>query len=326
MAQGFSGQALAVEAGKIVQQVNIEDGEVATGTTAMNVDDTIPQNTEGDEYMSISVTPTKSTNLLRIQVVAHLNHSNASAGLIAGALFQDSIADAIAATRSARETAVGQPYHLVIDYWMVAGTTSAIDFAFRAGGNLGSTTTFNGSAGGRIFGGVMNSTMTVTEYSAGPPAALSGLGRVVQTVNVSDQDVATGTGTIPVDNTIPQSSEGTEFMTLAITPKASTNMLRVDVVVTLSANVTFPYLSAALFKDSETDALATATDRKGNSANRPANIAFTHWIQAGSASAQTFRVRCGANLASTTTFNGANAARLFGETHASSITITEYQT
>ena len=36
---------------------------------------------------------------------------------------------------------------------------------------------------------------------------------------------------LPFDDTIPQITEGDEFMTLAITPKSSSNKLKIDVIV-----------------------------------------------------------------------------------------------
>ena len=82
---------------QVVQVVNVTDGAVATGTTVMAFDDTIPQNTEGDEYMSLAITPKSTTNILKIEVVAN---SAATAGTTAiVGLFQDSTDDALAAIK-----------------------------------------------------------------------------------------------------------------------------------------------------------------------------------------------------------------------------------
>ena len=56
-------------AGSTVQVVNVMDSALATGTTVMVYDDTIPQNTEGDEYMTLAIIPTNSSNKLLIEVV-----------------------------------------------------------------------------------------------------------------------------------------------------------------------------------------------------------------------------------------------------------------
>ena len=83
------------EPGDRVQLVRKADGAVATGTTTMVADDSIPQNDEGDEYLSQAITPVSAANLLGIRVRLMLS-SNAAEENIA-ALFQDSTADALAA-------------------------------------------------------------------------------------------------------------------------------------------------------------------------------------------------------------------------------------
>ncbi|BCU95174.1 MAG: hypothetical protein CM15mV8_0180 [Caudoviricetes sp.] len=50
------------EGGKLLQQVHTQTGAVNTGTTIFPEDDSIPQNTEGDEYMTLSIT----LNLLQV--------------------------------------------------------------------------------------------------------------------------------------------------------------------------------------------------------------------------------------------------------------------
>ena len=57
----------AFEHARLVQVVNTETGAVATGTTNAVADNTIPQNTEGDEYMTLAITPTNTNNKLLIQ-------------------------------------------------------------------------------------------------------------------------------------------------------------------------------------------------------------------------------------------------------------------
>ena len=67
-------------------------------------------------------------------------------------------------------------------------------------------------------------------------AALTG--KIIQIVNVTDGTTATGTTLVPPDNTIPQNTEGTEFMTLAITPTNASNKLLIQVVIVGSLNIT----------------------------------------------------------------------------------------
>jgi hypothetical protein len=148
--------------GDTVQADSTSFGAVATGTTIVPNDDTIPQITEGDEYMTKSITPTNSSNKLRIRIVAPLTHSTAGTILI-GALYQDSTSDALKAVFSGRDAGVNSGTLMVFEHFMTAGTTSTITFRFRAGSSNAGTTTFNGIAGGRKFGGVSGGLITIEE-------------------------------------------------------------------------------------------------------------------------------------------------------------------
>ncbi len=146
----------------IVQIVHVQDGDVATGTTVIPYDNTIPQNTEGDEYMTLAITPTSATNKLRIDVVVHGEHS-ATAHHTA-ALFQDSVANALAVADNFNG---GRPSIVpTFTHFMTAGTTSETIFKVRAGGDTAGTFTFNGTTGGRRYGGVLASAITITEIKA----------------------------------------------------------------------------------------------------------------------------------------------------------------
>ena len=149
-------------ANRVVQVVNTIDSAVATGTTQWVLDDTIPQNTEGDEYMTLAITPTSSSNKLLIEAEVNLSHSAAIAWMAAG-LFQDSTASALAASWAGRDNAIAAPCKVTLSHYMDAGTTSSTTFKIRAGTGIAGTTTFNGITGGRSFGGVMASSITITE-------------------------------------------------------------------------------------------------------------------------------------------------------------------
>lgn len=154
--------SLASVTNQVVQIKNTQTGAVSTGATAFPNDDTIPQITEGNEFMTLAITPKSATNLLVIEVVANLN--NPSGNPLQGALFQDTTANALIASATSEE-ATSLMEQMVLKYYMTAGTTSATTFKFRAGGSSG-TITFNGVNGSRKYGGVALSSITITEYSA----------------------------------------------------------------------------------------------------------------------------------------------------------------
>lgn len=152
-------------AGAVVQVVNTSTGAHATGTTTMPADDTIPQNTEGDEYMTLAITPTSTSSKLLITVNAALTRSTGA--WITAALFQDSTANAIAVAAN-YDNVSGSMEFFSFNHYMTAGTTSATTFKLRAGLHTSGTTHFNGFSisDTRGFGGVLASSITITEIAA----------------------------------------------------------------------------------------------------------------------------------------------------------------
>lgn len=151
-----------VAAGFVVQVVGTNSTAVATGTTTIPLDDSIPQNTEGDEYLTQAITPKSATNILVIEATLMLANSASLHEIVA--LFQDSTANALAAIDHAVST--DNPQSIKLTYQMVAGTTSSTTFKIRAGGSSAGTTTFNGRVGARLFGAITKSHIKVTEYKA----------------------------------------------------------------------------------------------------------------------------------------------------------------
>tara|TARA_R110002020_G_scaffold473622_1_gene703180 strand:+ start:375 stop:908 length:534 start_codon:yes stop_codon:yes gene_type:complete len=151
--------------GKVVQVVNTISASMSTGTTALPADTSIPQITEGDEYLTRAITPTNSSNLLYIVVNAML--SNNSEENIVMALFNtDKHSTNAQATAPSYEASNTSPNMLTLAYYVAAGTTSATTWRMRAGGHGGGTTTFNGSNGTASYSTAGLSTMTIWEISA----------------------------------------------------------------------------------------------------------------------------------------------------------------
>ena len=96
----FSGTVTGTN-GKVVQVAHVLSGASATGTTTHPIDDTIPQNTEGDEYLTLAITPTNASNKLLIEVSIHNSHT-ATVSLNSASLFQDSTANALAASSNSK--------------------------------------------------------------------------------------------------------------------------------------------------------------------------------------------------------------------------------
>lgn len=153
-------------------------------------------------------------------------------------------------------------------------------------------------------------------------ASGGGSGKILQVVNTTYTTAGTTTTTIPVDNTIPQNTEGAEFFTAAITPNNTNNKLVIFVDLAVSVSTT-AWVTGALFQDSTANALAAkytyvTTGTAGHS------MSLVHYMTAGTASATTFKVRVGPS-GGTLTMNGNSGAALYGGVMASSITIYEVE-
>tara|TARA_R110001606_G_scaffold26198_1_gene84574 strand:+ start:206 stop:706 length:501 start_codon:yes stop_codon:yes gene_type:complete len=150
--------------GMVMQVVNHQDSEIAyTGNTIPN-DDSRPLKTEGGEFMTLSITPKSALSKLFIQVVMGGSNANANAATIV-ALFKDDEQHAIKATAQYQSVATGL-VTVNFNYYMTAGTTSAITFKVRGGASAGNFT-FNGyNNTNRNLGGVSASSITIMEIGA----------------------------------------------------------------------------------------------------------------------------------------------------------------
>ena len=145
--------------GQLIQTVNTTRVDVVSGTTTMPFDDTIPQKTEGVEFLTVAITPTKNDNKLLISV--HLQCQMTNNGQWSMALFQDDTADALAAS-SERDGASDLEIHS-LKHFMTTGTTSETTFKIRSASSGAGTITMNSVAGSRKYGGVLSSSITVQE-------------------------------------------------------------------------------------------------------------------------------------------------------------------
>lgn len=160
---GAEAAAILSTSGELVQVVNYTTGALASGTTTFPCDDTIPQNTEGDEYLTVSITPKNAANTLVI--IVNLFASNGVVAICGMGLFQDSTAGALAATAF---NPGNDNYCLTptLVHKMTAGGTSETTFKVRAGNNGSGTFRINGRTAGRLFGGVASSSITIFEIAA----------------------------------------------------------------------------------------------------------------------------------------------------------------
>ena len=153
-----------------------------------------------------------------------------------------------------------------------------------------------------------------------------GTGVVLQIVEALSSTFASGTTTIPFDNTIPQNTEGQEFTqaALAVTPLNASSVLIIDFWAWVSLITSDTQTAiAGLFVDSTASALMAGAVAAPND-DGPYLIHFSYKVAAASTSARTYKLRYGGPTSGSGSWgiNGAGAARL-GGVMKSGIRVTE---
>lgn len=130
-------------------------------------------------------------------------------------------------------------------------------------------------------------------------------------------------GVIPYDNTIPQITEGTEFLTASITPKASGNKIYFEGCLHLRGGDTFDGGAVAMFVGTTANALAVEQVQFiGLSAPMPFMVRG-EFTTTGT-SALTFRLRAGSSNAGKIWYvNGDASSRVYGGVLTSYIRLIE---
>lgn len=138
-------------------------GEYTTNaslSTTIPFDDTIPQNTEGTQILSVAITPSSTTSKIRIRFNGTAAHGS-SAQSVTAAAFKNSDAGAIA---SDYKIIPGNNFLVALGFEYVdsPATTSAVTYKIRVGAGSGSMS-MNGQVGARYGGGTMVSSLTLEE-------------------------------------------------------------------------------------------------------------------------------------------------------------------
>jgi hypothetical protein len=153
----------------------------------------------------------------------------------------------------------------------------------------------------------------------GAPAWATGVSSVLQLVQVSTAAHSTQTSTIPLDDTIPQSSEGTQILTVNITPSNNTSRLVVTGVMQFGLSQADQVI-VSLFNGG-TNAIAAWSD---NFAGGLGQMSFVHEFVPGSTSPLTMAVRMGDVGGNQLDVNGISGGRLFGGVQRCWMLIAEY--
>ena len=153
----------------------------------------------------------------------------------------------------------------------------------------------------------------------------NGGGGIVQIVHKDYRDFFSTTALIPLDDTIPQNTEGAEVFTQAITPTRSDSKILITCVLNISNSNASNLHTAAIFRDSIANSIAAgwALCVGTNAPNSPMVINFLD--SPATTSAVTYKVRVGytGNSSSTVQVNGGSGTRYLGGSLASGMTLME---
>lgn len=129
------------------------------------------------------------------------------------------------------------------------------------------------------------------------------------------------TAIIPSDDTIPQSSEGTQIGSVTITPKSATSTLYISALahgaVTAANGITL-----ALFRNNSTNALAAQTV---NTSSGNAQVLVKAKTDTGSTTPITITARIGLSVVGTLYLNGNSTNSIHGGTRHSLIEVWEVE-
>lgn len=144
---------------------------------------------------------------------------------------------------------------------------------------------------------------------------------IVQRQTLIDGALATGTTTTPLDDSIPQNTEGTQVASLAITPTLKANVLSLSHAADYASSAAVQVI-VSLFQDSTANALV-AKCAKITAAGDDQVIPIAYDMIAATNASTTFKVRAGPSSAATITYNGSAGARLFGGVNTARLEIVE---
>jgi len=144
----------------IVQRAYVDSNALQTITTQIPADDTIPQNTEGEQVFTRTITMRSLVNKIRFDWSLFV--SPEAAGNVTAAIFQDAIVNALGAQMITVATANNVGINSG-SFEIVPATLSPITFNLRAGLSVAGDLNINGNVVGRLLGDIPKSSFTVTE-------------------------------------------------------------------------------------------------------------------------------------------------------------------
>ena len=207
---------------------------------------------------------------------------------------------------------------------------TAFDFKYSSADPVYSDTSLNTAGTLRYYttGGTTYRALAWISGDTSSTISGSAMGQIKDTSNINKvcsyrSDTTTNTSTLPQDNSIPLSNEGTEFFAIPFRLTNPSHSVKIDYEMNLASGAsTLP--TVALFKDAATNAFFAQTTQLTN-VDRVMNMKDTVYTTLPNTTLTIFRLRAGFHDAGTTTFNGASGAALMGGVIASHMCVEEVE-
>lgn len=149
-----------------IQVVTSQLNTSATSSSIIPFDNTAPQISEGTQYISLAITPTRTTNKIFIEFnVSHVSGNGTQFPVMA--IFRNDQTNALCAYGGCVNTA-GTGFYCAANLQVetVAGTTSALTISLRFGPDSAGTVYMNADdAGNQYLGGTWIATLKATEIA-----------------------------------------------------------------------------------------------------------------------------------------------------------------
>ena len=130
-------------------------------STVIPLDDTIPQDSEGTQILSATITLHKADSRVRARFQGFCSLDTAIGASVA--LFMSGTADALAAAAQATAESVFPHITFVLEFEHAPGDVGPHTYTVRAGPSASANIRFNGTSVGRYFGGASRATLILEE-------------------------------------------------------------------------------------------------------------------------------------------------------------------
>ncbi len=146
--------------GDVIQRISTITGTLVTGTTVIPADTTLPQQGEGNRWLSATITSSNPANLWHIQSRA-IMASSALSRLSMG-VFRFGVADAMGVSNSGVSVS-DDATPLDLEFYSTITSASAVGFQMRGGDSAAATVTLNGTGGAAAYIGGLKSYLVIEE-------------------------------------------------------------------------------------------------------------------------------------------------------------------